>query len=171
MLEQSLEVDQVSQGIGGVVVRAVWRPGWLTVGASATSHFLLDLSCATCGVVARRMDRSCSIVKRCASCHGWKKDGMSSNKESPQRRMRMIFCERSVAVTKTSGILTMSNLCGLCYCRPAFRWRGCVIGTLRSVPFTRLVSCIQHWLAPDEQAWSECFVHLNGTSRRLCNYV
>jgi hypothetical protein len=41
---------------------------------------------------------------------------MSSNKELLQRRMRTIFCDRSMNVTKTSDILTMddvSEICGL----------------------------------------------------------
>jgi hypothetical protein len=45
-----------------------------------------------------------------------------SNKESSRRRMRMIFCERSMDVTKTSDTLTMSDVCGLYDCRPASRW-------------------------------------------------
>ena len=91
-------------------------------------------------------DRSCSIVKKFGSCQDWKKDGVSSNKESPQRRMRTKCYEMSMAVTKTSDILTTSNVCGLCYCRPASCWRRRVITTLSGLPFTRLVSSIQYWL-------------------------
>ena len=102
-------------------------------------------------------DGLCSIVKKCASCHGWRQMEYLQTKNYHVAGCGRDSVKRSMNATKTFDILTMSDVCGLCYCRPFSRWRGCVVcSSLQAVvsrhSHCRLVWYIQCWLAPDEQA-------------------
>jgi hypothetical protein len=94
----SPQVDQL--------VQAVWRPGWLAIGAGGAGHFRCAMLCDVL------LNERCIVFDRKEVCElAWfEEDGMFSNKGSSQRRMRTRFCKRSMDVTKTSDILTMSGV-------------------------------------------------------------